>query len=233
MAQGTVRVYTDGGCIGNPGPGGWGIRIRYPDGRFKEFGGAAESTTNNRMELVAVIEALSRTMKEKKVLVVMDSEYVRQGITSWLEGWKQRGWMTKSKKPVANQDLWMELDQQLRPGVSFAYTAGHAGDPDNERCDKIANGFARGEPVDLEEGVDRTPFARLHARDSKNRSSSGRSGPAVYLSYVHGRLMRHASWAECEKEVKGQSGALYKKCKSPEEERETLEKWGVNGVQES
>ena len=94
-----VRVYTDGACTGNPGPGGWGMRIRYPDGRVKEYGGAENPSTNNRMELKAVIEALRLTRDEEEVFIVTDSEYVRQGITSWLKGWKAREWMTLARKP--------------------------------------------------------------------------------------------------------------------------------------
>jgi ribonuclease HI len=216
-----VRVYTDGACRGNPGPGGWGLRIRWPDGRFREYGGAADPTTNNRMELKAVIEALRLTRDEEDVLVIMDSEYVRQGITSWLASWKARGWVTTTKKPVLNQDLWKELDRLLRPHVSFGYTAGHAGDPDNERVDRIAVAFATGRLPRLEDGVDRTPFAELKGKPKKGK------GPAVYLSFVDGRLERHATWGECESRVKGRSGARYKKCMSAEEESETLKKWGI------
>ncbi|MBU0755427.1 MAG: viroplasmin family protein [Planctomycetes bacterium] len=230
MTERSVRVYTDGGCIGNPGPGGWGIRIRYEDGRFEEYGGGGDQTTNNRMELQAVIEALRHTTSVEEVMIVMDSEYVRMGITSWLKAWKAGNWMTKSDKPVANQDLWRTLDGLLRPGVVFRYTAGHAGDPDNERCDRIANGFARQQPVSLENGVDHTPFAPLESPERLGKHGMGKKkkGPTTYLSYVDGRLKRHSTWAECEREVKGRSGARYKKCFSPEEEMDLLKKWGVS-----
>lgn len=213
-----VRVYTDGACTGNPGPGGWGMRIRHPDGRVKEYGGAENPSTNNRMELRAVIEALRHTQDEEDVFIVTDSEYVRQGITSWLKGWKARGWMTLAKKPVLNQDLWKELDLLLRDNATFGYTAGHAGDPDNERCDRIAVAFSQGKPVDLADGIDCTPFAPLRKKSK---------GPVVYLSFLKGDLRRHATWAECEQRVKGQKGALYKKCRGREEEAEVLKKWGL------
>jgi ribonuclease HI len=190
----------------------------------KEYGGGEENTTNNRMELRAVIEALRRTEGESDVFVVTDSEYTRQGITSWLKGWKARGWLTQNKKPVLNQDLWRELDRLLRPGVAFGYTAGHAGDPDNERCDRIAVSFARGRPVPLEDGIDKTPCAPLQ---SKAKPRAGAPGPVVYLSLVEGRLRKHATWTECEAEVKGVSGARFKKCRGHEEIRITCEKWGV------
>jgi len=231
MTTKEVRVYTDGACSKNPGPGGWGARIRYPNGRVKELGGAAKDTTNNRMELLAVIEALRNTKDDPKVFVVMDSEYVRQGITSWIHGWKARNWMTKAGKPVLNQDLWGDLDKLIRPGIRFGYTAGHAGDPDNERVDRIAFSFSQGKHIDLiSDGIDHTPFSPLLDKPAKNKKLSGKKsgGPAVYLSYVDRKLMKYATWPECEREVKGKSGAKYKKCRSPEEERETLLKWGLS-----
>lgn len=229
MPKVPLRVYTDGGCIGNPGPGGWGIRIRHVNGRFEEYGGPAENTTNNRMELQAVIEALRLTAHAKEVLIVTDSEYVRKGITSWLKSWKACGWMTQAKRPVANQDLWKELDSLLRSGVYFEYIAGHSGDHDNERCDRIANGFARRNPVALEKGIDRTPFGPCGRSGEKSSAASSKKGkgPVVYLSLVNGKLLRHKTWDECEREVKGRSNALFKKCRSPEEEAQTLKKWGL------
>lgn len=230
MKKNTVRVYTDGACKGNPGPGGFGVRIRYPGGRVTEFGGREKETTNNRMELRAVIEGLRRTRRESRVLVVTDSEYVRQGITQWIHDWKDRDWTRKDGKPVSNRDLWMALDRLLRPGVSFTYTAGHAGDPDNERCDAIASAFAQGRAVTFREGVDPTP-PRPPARrtQAKGRRVSGRKGPGVYLSYVDGCLRRHETWAECERVVKGVSGARFKKCRTEEEVEATLRQWGLAG----
>ena len=182
MTEKQVRAYTDGACKGNPGPGGYGVRIRYPDGRVKEYGGDEAPSTNNRMELMAVIEALRRAHDVEDLLVVTDSEYVRQGITKWLKGWKARGWITKNNTPVLNQDLWKTLDGLLRPGVTFAYTAGHAGDPDNERCDRIASSYAQGTPVQLEDGVDHTPFAPF--AEKPNPSSSKASGKGTGLGLL-------------------------------------------------
>lgn len=142
-------IYTDGACSGNPGPGGWAARLRYPDDRLVELGGAEHRTTNNRMELYAVIQALNTAGKEESMTVVTDSEYVRKGITEWIHGWKRRGWLTAAKKPVLNQDLWKTLDALNRPQISWRYTKGHAGDPDNERCDEIAQTFSRGGQPDL------------------------------------------------------------------------------------
>ena len=165
----------------------------------------------------------------------MDSEYVRQGITQWIHGWKKRGWVTKTGQPVKNRELWKELDRVNRKEVSFAYTAGHAGDPDNERVDRIASDFAKGKDVDLTcGGQDDRPFAPLPPEagrrpGSRTKASSAKpSGKPFYLSYVDCELKRHETWAECEGRVKGVSGARFKKVKSPAEAREFLVKWGLS-----
>ena len=135
----TVVVYTDGACKGNPGPGGWGALLRW-DGHEKELFGGEAQTTNNRMELTAVIEALSALKQRSRVAVYTDSEYVRNGITSWIHNWKLRGWRTADKKPVKNVELWRRLDE-LASGhdVRWHWVRGHNGDPGNERADQLAN----------------------------------------------------------------------------------------------
>lgn len=145
-----TTIYTDGACSGNPGPGGWATRILFADGRICEMGGFAAETTNNRMELQAAIEGLKKTDGHREAAVVTDSEYVLKGITEWIHGWKRRGWRTAAKKPVLNQDLWQQLDALNGPSVRWQYTRGHAGDPDNERCDEIAQAFSRGEQPALQ-----------------------------------------------------------------------------------
>ena len=135
----TVEVFTDGACRGNPGPGGWGVILRY-EGRERELHGGELETTNNRMELTAAIEALKALNKPSRVDVYTDSTYVRDGITKWLARWQVRGWRTAAKKPVKNQDLWMELaDLAERHDVSWHWVKGHAGHPGNERADELAN----------------------------------------------------------------------------------------------
>ena len=121
----------------------------YGDGRIRELGGFAPETTNNRMELQAAIEGLKAAEAEIAITLVTDSEYLRKGITEWIHGWKRRGWRTAAKKPVLNQDLWRELDELNSPRIEWKYTKGHAGDPDNERCVDIAQGYSRGEPPEL------------------------------------------------------------------------------------
>jgi ribonuclease HI len=135
----TVEIWTDGACRGNPGPGGWGVLLTAP-GREKELAGAELATTNNRMELTAVIRALEALKRPAKVRLFTDSEYVRRGITEWIEAWKARGWRTADKKPVKNQDLWEELDGLARKhDIEWRWVRGHSGDAGNERVDRLAN----------------------------------------------------------------------------------------------
>lgn len=134
-----VAVFTDGACRGNPGPGGWGAILRYGD-KEKELYGGESHTTNNRMELMAAIQALEALTRPCDIVLTTDSQYVRKGITEWLAQWKRRGWMTASKEPVKNQDLWERLDratQQHR--IQWDWIKGHSGHPENERADQLAN----------------------------------------------------------------------------------------------
>ncbi len=134
-----VVVYTDGACKGNPGPGGWGAWMRWGEHERELFGGEA-LTTNNRMELTAVIEALTALNRGCRVAIYTDSEYVRNGITSWIHNWKSRGWRTADKKPVKNIDLWQRLDAlAAQHEVQWHWVRGHTGDPGNERADQLAN----------------------------------------------------------------------------------------------
>lgn len=136
-----VRIYTDGACKGNPGPGGWGV-VLMSDASEKELFGGEALTTNNRMELMAVIEALTALKRPCAVTLYLDSEYVRKGITEWVAGWKARGWRTASKQPVKNVDLWQRLDTLVAGSghrIDWRWVRGHSGDPGNERADMLAN----------------------------------------------------------------------------------------------
>jgi len=134
-----VVIYTDGACKGNPGPGGWGVFLKSGDNE-KELCGGEAHTTNNRMELMAVIEALNALKRTCQVILYTDSNYVRQGITTWIHSWKAKGWKTADKKPVKNEDLWKALDEAAkRHKVDWRWVKGHAGDPGNERADMLAN----------------------------------------------------------------------------------------------
>ena len=134
-----VEIFTDGACKGNPGPGGWGAFLRY-DGAEKQICGGEENTTNNRMELMAAIVALETLNRPCDVVLTTDSQYVRQGITQWLEGWKRKGWMNSQKKPVKNVDLWKRLDNATQPHcIEWKWVKGHSGHPENELADQLAN----------------------------------------------------------------------------------------------
>lgn len=133
-----VVIYTDGACSGNPGPGGWGAILRYGD-HEKEMNGGELDTTNNRMEMMAVIESLKALKKSCIIDLYTDSVYVKDGVTKWLDGWKAKGWKTAAKKPVKNQDLWELIDQEIsRHQIEWHWIKGHAGHPDNERADELA-----------------------------------------------------------------------------------------------
>jgi len=139
MTEATVEVYADGACKGNPGPGGWGVLLRA-GGRERELHGGEPATTNNRMELTAVIRALESLEGRRRVRLYTDSQYVQKGITEWIHDWKRRGWRTAGKKPVKNVDLWMRLDELARGhDVEWHWVRGHAGHPENERADALAN----------------------------------------------------------------------------------------------
>jgi len=134
-----IHIYTDGACKGNPGPGGWGALLRF-NGTEREMFGGDPATTNNRMELTAVIEALTALKRPCRVMLHTDSTYVQKGITEWINGWKARGWRTAAKEPVKNSDLWRKLDEVVRGHeIDWIWVKGHAGHEGNERADALAN----------------------------------------------------------------------------------------------
>ncbi len=139
-AKPTVQLYTDGACLGNPGPGGWAYILRHPgSGAERECSGSEPATTNNRMELRAVIEGLTALTRPSHVELYSDSQYVLKGLREWMTSWKAKGWRTADKKPVKNVELWQRLDElKAEHTLAFHWVKGHAGHPENERCDQLA-----------------------------------------------------------------------------------------------
>ncbi|MDJ1184137.1 ribonuclease HI [Roseofilum casamattae] len=168
-------VYTDGACLGNPGPGGWAVVVNFTDGSVYEMGGAEAQTTNNRMELQGAIAALRLVVASGQtdaVTVFTDSEYVRKGITQWISGWKKKGWKTSQGKPVQNQDLWENLDRLNSKMVLWEYVPAHTGDRDNERCDTIAKAFASGSSPNLKQPNDSDKLSNCSPRTEQNALQS-------------------------------------------------------------
>ena len=135
----TLKIYTDGACKGNPGPGGWGALLDY-DGKIKEINGYSANTTNNIMELTAVIKSLKQLNRPCNIIITTDSNYVKNGITKWIHNWKKNGWKTANKKPVKNKELWENLDSLTKSHtIDWQWIKGHSGHPENERVDTLAN----------------------------------------------------------------------------------------------
>ena len=221
-------AYTDGACLGNPGPGGWGVRILYPDGGVRELGGMAAATTNNRMELQAAIEALHLLHSYPQVGIFTDSRYLIDGLTKWLPAWQRRGWVTTTQTPVKNRDLWMTLERLNHPGVRWHHVRGHSGDPNNERVDTIARAYAAGKAPALfcgQAGAPSDPVLALSMTtlptpvNSKTAlaSQGPTPDPVRYISIVHGSVAIDPDWTTCAARVRGVSGAQYRKVRTPEE----------------
>jgi ribonuclease HI len=233
-----IAIHTDGACSGNPGPGGWGAIIAYPEGTIQELGDSEAPTTNNKMELQAVITALNYVKKRpENILVFTDSTYVIRGITQWIWGWMKRGWKNAEGEPVANQGHWKDLSRVVQEigakRISWHYVRGHQGTLGNERCDQIAVSFSKNQYIPLYKGTllnydhnpydvpDDTSLPEPRAPKEKTKAYS-------YLSVVGGTPVRHSDWPSCERRVKGASGAKFKKSTSAENEEEILAAWGYS-----
>jgi ribonuclease HI len=253
MDDRTITIFADGAATGNPGPGGWGAIIVTPDGKVTELGGGVPHTTNNKMELTAVIEAL-RDLRDLhgKVTLYSDSTYVVRGISQWIRAWKRRGWKTIEGSAVLNRDLWETLDRLvsergLPDAVTWCHVPGHAGVGGNERADQIARAYATSRQPDLYRGpLCEYPENILAFADHANRTAAKSSGGGTgsgkgggrgrgkgkaaysYLSVVDGKPMRHKTWAECEERVRGKSRALFKKASNPRDEIDILRAWGFS-----
>jgi ribonuclease HI len=233
-----VLIFTDGSSKGNPGPGGWGVVV-LNQGRFEveELGGRLEHTTNNRMEIVAAIEAL-KTISDSSFLVKIytDSSYLVNGITKWVFGWQKNGWKTATKTLVENQDLWQELIQvSSGKNIEWKLISGHSGLQGNERCDVIATSFAENKEIKLFKGPISKYFLKnildinLSNASYKNKKSErhndrlrSKMKAYSYVSLVQGLIKTHKTWAECEARVKGKN-AKFKKAISEKEEKEIID----------
>ena len=252
MKKDEIIIYTDGSSLGNPGPGGWGSVLLFPDKKVIELGGREKESTNNRMEMTAGIEALKEISKRKpavkKIVIHTDSSYVLNGITMWVYAWQKNNWMTKTKEQVLNKDLWEELfklDFSLRTKyqVEWVKVVGHSGVHLNERCDAIATSFSannttilfRGNLNDYEKlfgpvGQAQGAFPKNTEKQKVAKKTNKGKIAYSYISAVNGKVHSDKTWAECEKRVKGKSGAKYKKVFSKEEEQELVAEWTLKSL---
>jgi ribonuclease HI len=220
-------VFTDGSSRGNPGPGGWGTVI-VAEKKVIELGGREESTTNNRMELMAAIEALKNIPKDSEVDLYTDSSYLINGITKWVNGWKRNGWMTKLKEEVLNKDLWESL-VKAKDGkqIQWRYLGGHSGIIGNERCDEIATSFADETMINLYKGnLEGYPIKNIldlsFDENKVTKKSQSKAQAYSYISMVDGEIKIHKTWAECEARVKGKSNTRFRKSISKENEEQII-----------
>lgn len=241
MTEFPIVIFADGASSGNPGPGGWGAIVATPDGKVLELGGGEDPATNNQMELTAVIQAL-RAVRDRPgaVAIHTDSTYVIRGITQWIWGWQKRDWKNAEGNEVANIPLWKSLqalviDRKKKGQIEWKYVRGHSGVPGNERVDEIAVAYTRKSaprlysgpllsyPIAIHDVPENTELPSM--KDTAKRATSAAYS---YLSVVGGKPMRHANWGDCERRVKGQSGAKFKKAMSAEQEAEILASWGYS-----
>lgn len=240
-------IFGDGACSGNPGPGGYGAIILFPDHTVKELAESFSKTTNNRMEMSAILESLKLILHSKQlqtahhIQIFTDSVYLIRGATQWLFGWKKKGWKGATGDPIANPDLWVEMDKILfqfksqAPNVKldWNFVKGHAGIPGNERCDELAVAMSKNDHVELYQGrVENYHFDILSLPEKKplpeaKKADSGPKKPSWYLSLVNGVYKTHKTWSECEAVVKGRPGVKFKKVSSDEEEAQIKKQWGI------
>ncbi len=252
----TITVFTDGASSGNPGPGGFGAIIVFPEGRVVEIGGANSQTTNNRMEMTAALEALNAISKrnienKNKIVVYTDSAYLLQGIGGWVYAWQKNNWKTKTGEDVANRDLWEELFK-IELGLKFKYdikwekVKGHSGIHGNERCDEIATEFSLGKRPLLFTGTLKE-YKKLVGGDvlkikkrekpekvGKSKKTEKPKGQVYsYVSMVGGMIETHKTWPDCEARVKGKSGARFQKSMSSDEESEIIARFTLEGLNQN
>ncbi|HZS43293.1 MAG TPA: ribonuclease HI [Candidatus Paceibacterota bacterium] len=229
-----ILIFTDGAARGNPGPAGWGAVIVH-DKEVKEIGGFASNSTNNQMELTGAIKALKEVEdKDLPIELFTDSSYLINGITKWVSAWRMNEWKTKAKKEVLNRELWEQLAELVEnKNIEWKYLGGHSGIVGNERCDQIATEFADGKrPVLFSGPLDKYGLDILNFNLDEEKAaqkaaarSHQRAAAYSYVSLVNGKIKTHKTWADCEKRVKGKSGAKFKKATSKEDEKEIIKEF--------
>ena len=249
MKNKDIIIYTDGSSLGNPGAGGWGSVILLPDEKVIELGGYEKESTNNRMEMTAALEALKiiqkRKPEAKTILIHTDSAYLLNGITMWIYAWVKNNWQTKTKDDVLNKDIWealykVESNLKNKYEIEGIKVKGHDGVFLNERCDEIATGFsAQTHPIVFTGNVKdyEKLFGKITHAEKKDstkkvstKKSSSKKDAYSYVSEVGGKIHVDSTWVECEKRVKGKSGAKYKKVFSKVEESELIALWSLKSL---
>ncbi len=249
MSKNSIIIHTDGAAKGNPGSGGWGSIIIINNEKVIELGGGVARATNNQMELQAMIEGLDHVAKKIKpegvqINIFSDSNYLLNGITSWIEGWKKNGWQTKAKQDVLNREYWEKLDEiknklSIKNELTFNKVKGHAGDPLNERCDDIASGFGLKEKLNLFSGSlkEHEQLFGFTDEDVKHPMLDKKTPPKTvggiaysYVSCVANKVFTDKTWVDCESRVKGKSGAKFKKVFSKQEEQDLIALWSLQSL---
>ncbi len=247
MTDKKIVIYGDGACSGNPGPGGFGAIVIFPDQTVQELAQHYPQTTNNRMEILAILESFRLVLESNKlsevteIEIFTDSVYLIRGVTQWMFGWKKRGWKTAAQDEVANQDLWVQMDKILNQfkarnalaKINWHFVKGHSGDPGNERCDQLAVAMSKRDEIEVFSGsaghyhfdVTKTP-EKKPLPEIKDRTNEPKK-PAWYLSLVNGVYKTHKTWSECEAVVKGRPGVKFKKVTSVDEEEQIKKQWGL------
>lgn len=233
-----IIAFTDGACSGNPGPGGWGAILLINEDKVIEYGAGYNQTTNNQMELSSVIFILKELKgKNCKIHIYTDSTYVINGATKWMWGWARNNWLTSEKNEVSNKELWQQMYQLVTPirtQITWNYVRGHTGVVGNERCDEIAVAFSKGEsPYLYKTSYEQYPHRILPLPKPEplpemkfGAASKSKDEKAYYVSVVNKVLSKHITWSDCERVVKGQPGAKFKKVKNEQEEQAFLQSIG-------
>jgi len=226
-----ITIFTDGSARGNPGPGGWGA-IVATDETVTELGGREDHTTNNRMELLAVISALESVPREIEMTIYTDSAYVLNGSTRWVVGWQKNKWKTSQKEDVLNRDLWERMiSATTHKIIDWKLLKGHAGHAGNERCDVIATSFADKKPIVLYNGSRERYGVSLSVPNQEKKSGVDKTRSKKVYSYVSeigSVIQTHKTWEECKARVHGVSGARFKKSVSPADEEEIIKEFSKN-----